>query len=122
MQGPRCSIRSKNMYSDLTVDYLKLTLLNVPAVLLVRRTSLRLPSYDSASANELLRIFSAPSRTLEPTVVLWLGCSRGSLGRHSSVGDHLCCAMRQVLGALFSIDDITGFEITKVHSTPQMMC
>ena len=40
-QGPRCSIRSKNMYSDLSVDYLKLTLLNLPAVLLVRYTSLR---------------------------------------------------------------------------------
>lgn len=36
VQGPRCSIRSKNMYSDLTVDYLKMTLLNLPATLLVR--------------------------------------------------------------------------------------
>jgi hypothetical protein len=34
-QGPRCSIRSKSMYSDLSVDYLKMTLLNAPAVLLV---------------------------------------------------------------------------------------
>lgn len=57
-QGPRCSIRSKSMYSDLTVDYLKVTLLNAPAVLLV-------------------------------------------------------------LGLLFSIDDITGFEITKVIELPK---
>ena len=35
-QGPRCSIRSKNMYSDLEVDYVKLLLLNLPGVLLVR--------------------------------------------------------------------------------------
>ncbi len=35
MQGPRCSIRTKNMYSDLEVDYLKMLLLNLPGVLLV---------------------------------------------------------------------------------------
>ena len=35
LQGPRCSIRTKKMYSDITVDYLKMTLLNLPAVLLV---------------------------------------------------------------------------------------
>lgn len=57
-QGPRCSLRSKKMYSDITVDYLKLTLLNVPAVLLV-------------------------------------------------------------LGLLFSVDDVTGFEITKAIELPE---
>jgi hypothetical protein len=57
-QGPRCSIRSKKMYSDITIDYVKMTLLNVPAVLLV-------------------------------------------------------------LGVLFSVDDITGFEITKAIELPQ---
>lgn len=30
-QGPRCSLRSKNMYADATPDYLKMTLLNLPA-------------------------------------------------------------------------------------------
>ena len=35
VQGPRCSIRSKNMYSDLEIDYLKMLLLNLPGVLLV---------------------------------------------------------------------------------------
>lgn len=34
-KGPRCSIRSGNMYSDLKVDYLRMTLLNLPAVTLV---------------------------------------------------------------------------------------
>jgi hypothetical protein len=57
-QGPRCSIRSKSMYSDLSVDYLKMTLLNAPAVLLV-------------------------------------------------------------LGLLFSVDDITGFEITQAIELPK---
>ncbi|GMH45776.1 hypothetical protein BSKO_13739 [Bryopsis sp. KO-2023] len=33
--GPRCSLRSRKMYSDLRVDYLKMTLLNIPAVVLV---------------------------------------------------------------------------------------
>lgn len=31
VQGPRCSLRSKKMYSDATPDYLKMTLLNLPA-------------------------------------------------------------------------------------------
>lgn len=30
--GPRCSIRSRRVFTDLTVDYLKLTLLNLPGV------------------------------------------------------------------------------------------
>ena len=39
MQGPRCSIRSKNMYSDVDVDYPKMLLLNLPGVLLVSSLS-----------------------------------------------------------------------------------
>ena len=34
-QGARCSIRSKKMYSDATVDYIRMITLNVPAALLV---------------------------------------------------------------------------------------
>lgn len=34
-QGPRCSLRSKKMYSDAYPDYLRMTALNVPAALLV---------------------------------------------------------------------------------------
>lgn len=30
-EGPRCSLRSRKVYSDLTVDYFKMLLLNVPA-------------------------------------------------------------------------------------------
>ncbi|CAA6673835.1 unnamed protein product [Spirodela intermedia] len=30
-EGPRCSLRSRKVYSDLTVDYLRMFLLNVPA-------------------------------------------------------------------------------------------
>lgn len=55
--GPRCSIRSRKVYSDAKPDYLKLTLLNVPAALLV-------------------------------------------------------------LGFIFAIDDLTGFEITKAIELP----
>lgn len=32
--GPRCSLRSKRVYSDSVVDYLRMTLLNVPAALI----------------------------------------------------------------------------------------
>lgn len=56
-QGPRCSIRSKKMYSDATTDILRMTALNIPAVLLV-------------------------------------------------------------LGFVFAIDDITGFEITTLLELP----
>jgi len=56
-QGPRCSIRTRKMYSDAAPDYLKMTLLNVPATLLV-------------------------------------------------------------LGFIFSLDDLTGFEITKLIELP----
>ena len=34
-QGARCSIRTKKMYSDATVDYLRMITLNVPAAILV---------------------------------------------------------------------------------------
>jgi len=34
-QGPRCSIRSRKMYSDAQIDYAKMTLLNMPGVLIV---------------------------------------------------------------------------------------
>lgn len=34
-QGPRCSIRTKNMYSDAAPDYLRMTLLNLPAAVIV---------------------------------------------------------------------------------------
>ncbi|KAH7387392.1 hypothetical protein KP509_16G020700 [Ceratopteris richardii] len=34
IEGPRCSLRSKKVYSDCTVDYLKMFLLNVPAALI----------------------------------------------------------------------------------------
>jgi hypothetical protein len=57
-QGPRCSLRTRNVYSDCNPDYLKMTLLNLPATLLT-------------------------------------------------------------LGALFSVDDLTGFEITKFLELPQ---
>jgi uncharacterized Zn finger protein (UPF0148 family) len=56
-QGPRCSIRSKRMYSDATPDYARMTALNLPAALLV-------------------------------------------------------------LGGLFSVDDITGFEVTSLIELP----
>ena len=35
MQGPRCSLRSRTMYSDCQPDYLKITALNTPNVVVV---------------------------------------------------------------------------------------
>ncbi|KAF7810231.1 PGR5-like protein 1A, chloroplastic [Senna tora] len=34
VEGPRCSLRSRKVYSDLSVDYLKMLLLNVPATVI----------------------------------------------------------------------------------------
>ncbi|OVA00167.1 hypothetical protein BVC80_1671g34 [Macleaya cordata] len=34
VEGPRCSLRSRKVYSDLTVDYFKMFLLNVPAAVI----------------------------------------------------------------------------------------
>lgn len=54
VQGPRCSIRSKVMYSDITIDYVKMTLLNLPAVLLVSpimRTCCACPAPQSGNAH-----------------------------------------------------------------------
>lgn len=56
-RGPRCSISTRKLSSDASVDYLKLTLINLPAALVV-------------------------------------------------------------LGGVFSIDDLTGFEITKLVELP----
>lgn len=56
-QGPRCSLRTKRMYSDAQPDYARMVALNVPAALLV-------------------------------------------------------------LGAVFAIDDVTGFEITSLIELP----
>eukprot|EP00270_Netrium_digitus_P016023 TRINITY_DN567_c0_g1_i2.p1 TRINITY_DN567_c0_g1~~TRINITY_DN567_c0_g1_i2.p1 ORF type:complete len:346 (-),score=86.09 TRINITY_DN567_c0_g1_i2:157-1194(-) len=34
IEGPRCSLRSRKVYSDTTVDYLRMTLLNLPAAII----------------------------------------------------------------------------------------
>ena len=39
MAGPRCSLRSQRVYSDSKVDYLRMTLLNVPGALPSRLVS-----------------------------------------------------------------------------------
>ena len=44
LQGPRCSIRSKNIYADANPDYLKMTLLNLPAAILVNTLTQPFPS------------------------------------------------------------------------------
>lgn len=34
-EGPRCSLRTRTMYSDASVDYLRMLGINIPAALLV---------------------------------------------------------------------------------------
>lgn len=57
-EGPRCSLRSRTMYSNADPDYLRMTAINIPAALVV-------------------------------------------------------------LGGVFSVDDLTGFEITKLIELPE---
>ena len=64
--GPRCSIRTRKMYSDAQVDYLRLVGLNVPAAVSVL---LGLFSIDDLTGFEVTRLLELP----EPfgIVVVW---------------------------------------------------
>ncbi|CAL8460669.1 g199 [Coccomyxa elongata] len=56
-QGPRCSIRSRRIYSDATPDYLKMTLLNLPAAVL---TLVVLFSIDDLTGFEITKLVELP--------------------------------------------------------------
>ncbi|CAK0745715.1 hypothetical protein CVIRNUC_001639 [Coccomyxa viridis] len=56
-QGPRCSIRSKNIYADANPDYLKMTLLNLPAAIL---TLILLFSVDDITGFEITYLLELP--------------------------------------------------------------
>eukprot|EP00884_Botryococcus_braunii_P020975 jgi/Botrbrau1/7561/Bobra.0159s0011.1 len=56
-QGPRCSLRSKKMYADATPDYLKMTLLNVPATIV---TLLVLYLVDDLTGFSVTRLVELP--------------------------------------------------------------
>ena len=61
-QGPRCSIRSKRVYSDTSVDYSKMLALNLPGVLLVRA-----PQPHTLLTIMLLHARCTPLRAPAPT-------------------------------------------------------
>eukprot|EP00210_Caulerpa_lentillifera_P006270 g5989.t1 len=66
LSGPRCSIRSRAMYSDLQVDYLRMTALNIPAVSIVLGT---LFFFDDITGFEISKLIELP----EPwgIIMLW---------------------------------------------------
>eukprot|EP00210_Caulerpa_lentillifera_P007449 g7119.t1 len=66
LAGPRCSIRSRAMYSDLSVDYLRMTALNIPAVATVLST---LFFFDDITGFEISKLIELP----EPwgLITLW---------------------------------------------------
>jgi len=66
LAGPRCSLRSRAMYSDLEVDYLRMTALNLPAVTLVLSV---LFFFDDITGFEISKLIELP----EPwgIIVLW---------------------------------------------------
>ncbi|KAG7672555.1 putative PGR5-like protein 1A, chloroplastic [Nannochloris sp. 'desiccata'] len=55
--GPRCSIRSRKMYSDASVDYLRLVVLNIPAAITVL---LGLFSIDDLTGFEVTKLIELP--------------------------------------------------------------
>lgn len=57
LSGPRCSIRSRAMYSDLRVDYLRMTALNIPAVGIVLTT---LFFFDDITGFEISKLIELP--------------------------------------------------------------
>lgn len=65
-QGARCSIRSRKMYSDAKVDYLRMVALNIPAALTVL---LGLFSIDDLTGFEVTQLMELP----EPfgIIVVW---------------------------------------------------
>lgn len=65
-QGPRCSIRSKKMYSDATPDYLRMTLLNIPAAVAVLGA---LFAVDFPTGFEISKVISLPPPL--GTFLLW---------------------------------------------------
>ncbi|KAL0017971.1 hypothetical protein WJX77_003319 [Trebouxia sp. C0004] len=64
-QGPRCSLRSRAMYSDCTPDYLKMTALNIPAALV---TLLALFSVDDITGFQITNLVELP----EPYGIIFL--------------------------------------------------
>ena len=56
-EGPRCSIRSRKMYSDASVDYLRLVALNIPAAITVL---LGLFSIDDLTGFEVTKLIELP--------------------------------------------------------------
>lgn len=66
LQGPRCSIRTRNMYSDANPDYVKMTLLNLPAALVVRPPPLR----HSEEAHLLLQAFCCYNQSTQQSALM----------------------------------------------------
>lgn len=58
VQGPRCSIRSKKLYSDSRPDYLKMTALNVPAAVAVLGS---LYAVDALSGYSITNLIELPA-------------------------------------------------------------
>lgn len=65
-EGPRCSLRTRKMYSDATVDYLRLVALNIPAAVSIL---LGLFAIDDLTGFEVTRLLELP----EPfgIIVVW---------------------------------------------------
>lgn len=65
-QGPRCSLRTRNLYSDANPDYLKMTLLNLPATIGIL---LGLFAIDDFTGFEITKLVELP----EPwgIIVVW---------------------------------------------------
>jgi len=56
-QGPRCSLRSRQMYADAAPDYFTMTALNLPAILL---TLVALFSVDDLTGFEITKLIELP--------------------------------------------------------------
>ncbi|KAF7138682.1 hypothetical protein RHSIM_Rhsim07G0096500 [Rhododendron simsii] len=60
VEGPRCSLRSKRVYSDLAVDYFKMFLLNVPAAVVALGLFFFLDDLTGFEITYLLEVNIAP--------------------------------------------------------------
>ena len=143
MQGPRCSLRSGNMYSDASPDYVKMTALNIPAAIgvsgslnLALSSGLLVPACCSCRVSccicsdvfqqQLVAVFvSAHPSCYVPRQEscsspghAWLSSSL-LVPLSDAAAQALVHVPVQVLLALYLIDDFTGFQVTNLLELPE---
>lgn len=73
-QGPRCSIRSRAVYSDAQVDYTKMVAINIPPALLVSLGDFEKPIACVLALTRCV-LFNVPCTAADITMLLIYSCA-----------------------------------------------